>query len=99
MERAVDRHFSKYSSRIALLLVRVLFSSEQIRNMLTEVLHHLPDVPEDEVLGKEEVVRILDWAANLAKNKISSKTPELEEALATVEAWFMEEPQEKEKHE
>src|SRR3954463_16284618 len=80
----IGRQMRNYSSRIALLQVRIAFSSEQARNIMTEVLRRLPDVTE------EEVLKVLDWSADLAKSKIAWKSPQLEEVVKKVAAWFTE---------
>jgi hypothetical protein len=85
IERAISRHMRAYSARIALLQVRIAFSAEQTRSMLSEVLRRQPGVTE------EVREQILDWSANLAKNKITAKTPQLQKIIDEVKQWFTEE--------
>jgi hypothetical protein len=91
IRQEISRQMRNYSSRLALLIVRDAFATEQTRSILTEVLRlqfKISGVPQDEV--EDEVVKILDWSADLAKSKIAWKTPELEEAVSSIEGWFTE---------
>ncbi len=73
-----------YSTRIALLLVRTAFASEQTRNLVTNILARQPGV-------KPEILdHILDSSSSAAKSKIIAKTPQLESIIAEVEQWFTE---------
>lgn len=78
----IRRQMQSYSSRIALLLVRVAFASEQTRNLVTNILARQPGM-EPDLLDK-----LLDSSANAAKSKITAKTPQLEQIIAEVKAWF-----------
>ncbi|MFZ3168421.1 MAG: hypothetical protein WA130_12455 [Candidatus Methanoperedens sp.] len=73
-----------YSTRIALLLVRVAFASEQTRNLVTNILARQPGVKPD-ILD-----HILDSSSSAAKSKITAKTPQLESIIVEVERWFTE---------
>jgi len=78
------RQMRTYSSRIALLLVRVAFSAEQTRALVTNILDRQPGVDPD-ILNT-----LLDHSANAAKRKITAKTPQLLHIIAEVESWFTE---------
>jgi hypothetical protein len=80
----IRRQMRSFSSRIALLLVRVAFAAEQTRNLVTNILARQPGV-EPDVLNT-----LLDHSANAAKRKITAKTPQLQHIIAEVESWFME---------
>jgi hypothetical protein len=67
---------------MALLLVRVAFSSEQTRSLVTNILSRQPD------LSAEALNDILDRSAEAAKSKITRKNPELEKVIAEVKEWF-----------
>jgi len=82
IESAIKENLQHMSSRMALLLVRVAFSSEQTRSLVTNILSRQPDLPA-EVLND-----ILDRSAEAAKSKITRKNPELEKVIAEVKGWF-----------
>jgi hypothetical protein len=84
IREAIGRQMRSYSSRIALLLVRVAFSAEQTRALVTNILDRQPGVDPD-VLST-----LLDHSANVAKRKITAKTPQLQRIIAEVESWFTE---------
>jgi hypothetical protein len=85
IQSAVSRHMRAFASRIALLQVRIAFSAEQTRSILSEVLRRQPGVTE------EVREQILDWSANLARNKITARTPQLQSVIDQVKQWFTEE--------
>jgi hypothetical protein len=70
------------STRLALLLVRVAFASEQTRSLVTNILKRQPG------LSSEALDDILDRSAEAAKSKITKKTPQLEELIAEVRDWL-----------
>jgi hypothetical protein len=84
IDKAIGKHFRSYSSRLAVLLVRVAFASEQTRSLVTNILGRQPGVT-PEVLN-----RILDGSSSAAKGKITYKSPQLESIIAEVEQWFSE---------
>jgi len=69
IEQAIAKQMRAYSSRIAMLLVRSMFSSEQTRALVTNILGRQQGVNQD-VLGK-----ILDGSSNTAKRNITRVTP------------------------
>jgi len=71
-----------YSSRIALLLVRVAFASEQTRGIVTKMLGRQPRVTPD------ILTTILDGSSKTAKGNITRLTPQLKSILTEVEQWF-----------
>ncbi len=73
-----------YSSRLALLLVRVAFASEQTRSIVTNILSRQPGV------STNILTTILDGSSKAAKRNIAHKTPQLEDIVAEVEQWFAE---------
>jgi hypothetical protein len=84
IRQEIRRQMHSFSSRIALLLVRVAFAAEQTRSLVTNVLARQPGV-------KPEILdTLLDSSANAAKSKITAKTPQLERILTEVENWFTE---------
>ena len=70
------------STRLALLLVRVAFASEQTRSLVTNILKRQPG------LSSEALDDILDRSAEAAKGKITKKTPQLEKVIAEVKDWL-----------
>ncbi len=88
IRQEIRRQMRAYSTRIALLLVRTAFASEQTRNLVTNILARQPGV-------KPEILdHILDSSSSAAKSKIIAKTPQLESIIAEVEQWFTEKGEE-----
>jgi hypothetical protein len=82
IESAIKENLQTMSTRLALLLVRVAFASEQTRSLVTNILKRQPG------LSSEALDDILDRSADAAKGKITKKTPQLEELIAEVKAWL-----------
>ena len=81
-ENILDRRMSARDNRLALLLVRVAFATEQTRNLVTNILGRQPNIT------PEILTDILDHSAEAAKAKITKKTPQLEKLIAEVQSWF-----------
>jgi len=82
IEQAIAKQIRSYSSRIAMLLVRVAFASEQTRGIVTNILGRQPGVTPD------ILTTILDGSSNTAKGNITRKTPQLTELMDAVEQWI-----------
>ena len=82
IESAIKENLQMMSTRLALLLVRVAFASEQTRSLVTNILKRQPG------LSSEALDEILDRSADAAKSKITKKTPQLEELIAEVRDWL-----------
>jgi hypothetical protein len=82
--KAIGKHMRSYSTRLAVLLVRVAFASEQTRSLVTNILGRQPGIT-PEVLN-----HILDGSSQAAKGKITYKTPQLASLIDEVEQWFTE---------
>ena len=82
IEHAIQTNLQTMSTRLALLLVRVAFASEQTRSLVTNILKRQPG------LSAEALDDILDRSADAAKSKITKKTPQLEELIAEVRDWL-----------
>ncbi|MFL5697235.1 MAG: hypothetical protein ACJ797_09075 [Ktedonobacteraceae bacterium] len=65
IEQAIAKQMRSYSSRIAMLLVRVAFASEQTRGIVTNILGRQPGVTPD------VLTTILDGSSNTAKGNIT----------------------------
>ena len=83
IEKAIRKQFQSYSSRIALLLVRVAFAAEHTRELLRTQLRRQPG------MTPERFNRILDDTQNAAKGKITYQSPQLASIIDAVEQWFM----------
>src|SRR5207247_5439397 len=71
IEQAIAKQMRAYSSRIALLLVRSLFTSEQTRAIAYNILRKQPG------LTDEKVDDIMDGSKNTAKRNIAQVSPDL----------------------
>jgi len=85
IEKAIGKHMRSYSSRIAVLLVRSLFASEQTRAIVTNILHRQPGVTQP------IIENILNGSSNTAKGNITRVTPQLKTIIQEVQKWIDEE--------
>jgi hypothetical protein len=85
IREAITNQMRSMSTRLAFLLVRVAFVSEQTRSLVTNVLGRQQGVT-PAVLND-----ILDSSSKAAKGKITQRTPQLEDLIVEVERWFQEE--------
>ena len=88
IDKAIAKHMRSYSSRIAMLLVRVAFASEQTRGIVTNILGRQPGVTPD------VLTTILDGSSKTAKGNITRLTPQLESIVTEVEQWLREQESE-----
>ncbi len=84
IQRAIAKQMRAYSSRIALLLVRSLFTSEQTRAIAYNTLRRPPGL----TLTDEMVDKIMDGSKNTAKRNIARVDPELIPVIGAVEKWL-----------
>lgn len=89
IRQEIRRQIHSYSSRIALLLVRVSFACEQTKNLVTNILSRQPN---QHLMTPDILDHILDASAKGARQKITLKSPQLEQTLKDVETWLTEEP-------
>jgi len=84
IEKAIGKHMRSYSTRIAVLLVRSVFASEQTRSIVTNILGRQPGVTQP------VLETILNSSSNTAKRNITRVTPQLSELIQIVERWIQE---------
>lgn len=82
IERAIAKEMRSYSSRIALLLVRSLFTSEQTRAITYNILRKQPG------LTDERLDDIMLGSKNTAKRNIAQVSPELTPIIRELETWL-----------
>ncbi len=82
IEQAIAREMRAYSSRIAMLLVRSMYASEQSRALATNILARQPGVTQ-QVLD-----HILDGTSDTAKRNITRMTPQLASLITEIEQWL-----------
>ena len=82
IERAIAKEMRAYSSRIALLLVRSLFTSEQTRAITYNILRKQPG------LTDEKLDDIMIGSKNTAKRNIAQVSPELTPIIREIETWL-----------
>jgi hypothetical protein len=82
IESAMRQQMRSMSTRLAFLLVRVAFASEQTRSLATNILGR------QQGMTPSVLNEILDDSSKAAKGKITHRTPQLEELIAEVERWF-----------
>jgi len=83
IEHAIAKEMHAYSSRIALLLVRSIFSMEQTRGLVRNILGRQPGVTEP-LLNQ-----ILDGSSKDARRNITRVTPQLEGLITEIEQWLL----------
>ena len=84
IEKAIAKHMRSYSNRIAVLLVRSLFASEQTRSLTTNILGRQPGVTQP------LLTEILNGSSKSAKRNITNVTPQLKDLMDAVEQWMQE---------
>jgi hypothetical protein len=86
IEKAIAAQMRAYSSRIATLLVRSMFTSEQTRALATNILGRQQGVTQP------ILEQILDGSSNTAKRNITRVTPQLAALIQEVERWLAQQP-------
>jgi hypothetical protein len=90
IETAIKKEIRSFSNRIAMLLARTLFASEQTRSITTNILGRQPGVNED------LLKHILAMSQKAAKSNLSRKTsPEL---VTAIEQWLLYPDEEEQPH-
>jgi len=82
IEHAIAKEMRAYSSRLALLLVRSLFTSEQTRAIAYNILRKQPG------LTDKQLDDIMDGSRNTAKRNIAQVSPELAPIIREIETWL-----------
>ena len=82
IEQAIAKEMRAYSSRIATLLVRSMFTSEQTRALATNILGRQQGVTQP------VLEHILDGTSDTAKRNITRVTPQLATLIAEIETWL-----------
>src|SRR5438132_6404648 len=83
IQKAIAKEMRAYSSRLALLSVRSLFTSEQTRAITYNILRK----PSGLTLTDEAVNKIMDGSKNTAKRNIAQVAPELAPLIREIETW------------
>jgi hypothetical protein len=84
LERIINRAISRRDARLAHLLVRIAFASEQGRGLDANILSRMPGVT------PTKLDEILDRTDKAAKKKITHSSPQLEDILKDLEAMLSE---------
>jgi hypothetical protein len=85
IDKAIGKHMRAYSNRLAVLLVRSLFATEQTRSFAVNILGRQAGMTET------ELTEIKDGARNSARANITRITPQLKTLIAAVQREFLEE--------
>src|SRR5260370_36270006 len=86
IETTIRKQMSAYSNRLAALLVRSLFASEQTRSLVTNILGRQP------VVSQPVLEHILNGSSSVAKRKITRLTPQLKAIYVEVKQWYQKLP-------
>lgn len=84
IDKAIGKHMRAYSNRLAVLLVRSVFASEQIRSIVTNILSR------QNGMTQKELATILTASENKAKGNIARVTPQLKALIDAVETQLAE---------
>ncbi len=84
IETTLQREMRSFQNRLALLLVRCVFASEQTRILVANLLGRQLGVTQPLL---EE---LLDGANGMAKRNMTRKTPQLETLLGEIKQWLQE---------
>lgn len=82
IEQAITKQMRAYSSRLAMLLVRSAFASEQTRALVTNVLSRQQGV------NSQVLEEILNGTNDTARRNITRVTPQLATLIEEVERWL-----------
>ena len=82
IEHAIAKEMRSYSSRIAMLLVRSLYTSEQTRALTYNILKKQPGMTD------ERLDTITDGSKNTAKRNIGQVSPELTPIIQQLAQWL-----------
>ncbi len=82
IDTSIGKHMRSYSNRLAVLIVRSLFASEQARCYAINILGRLPGMTDTE-LGD-----IKHGANNTARANITRVTPQIKTLIEAVETWL-----------
>jgi hypothetical protein len=82
IRETITKQMQGISKRLAFLLARVAFASEQTRSLATNILGRQPGMTDHDLND------ILDKSSEAAKDKIPQNTPQLEDLIAEVEKWL-----------
>src|ERR671914_385825 len=88
IEAAIDRRMRARDARLAWLLVRIGFASEQTRAIVTNILGRQQGMTE------ETLKNILAMSQRTAKGNITRTSPDLREIMNALEDWLLSEEQE-----
>jgi hypothetical protein len=89
IENAIRQSFSGYSNRLAWLLTRVAFDSEQTRALVTNILGRQAG------MNEERLKTILAMSQRTAKGNLTRRNPEMIELIDAIEKWLLTEDEEK----
>jgi hypothetical protein len=84
IETAIDKRMRSRDARLAWLLVRVAFDTEQTRSIVANILGRQQGMTE------ESLKTILTMSQRTAKGNITRKTPQIAELMEAVEKWLAE---------
>jgi hypothetical protein len=82
IEQAIAKEMRTYSSRIAMLLIRSMYASEQTRALATNILGRQQGVTQS------VLEHILDGTSDTARRNITRITPQLASLISEIEQWL-----------
>ena len=82
IQQAIAKEMRSYSSRIATLLVRSMFTSEQTRAIVYNILRQQPGMTDD------RLDTIMDGSKSTAKRNIGQVSPELTPVIHAIDQWL-----------
>ncbi len=85
IDKAIAKHMRSYSNRLAVLLVRSLFTTEQTRSIVTNILGR------QEGVTQPMLETILNGSSNTARANITRITPQLKTLVEAVQKQLTEE--------
>ncbi|SRR5713226_313164 len=85
IHKSIGKHMRAYSTRLAVLLVRAVFATEQTRSIVTNILGRQSD------MTQETLEKILTATDNKARSNITRITPQLKTLIDAIEKQFVEE--------
>ncbi len=85
IEKAIGKHMRSYSNRLAVLLVRSLYTADQTRSIVTNILSRQNGITQ------HDLAAILTASDNKARGNITRLSPQLKTLIEAVQKQFEEE--------
>lgn len=84
LNKAIRKHMRAFSTRLAVLLVRCVYATEQTRSITTNILDRQPG------MTQQILEQIVQGSSDTAKRNITRVTPQLKTVIEEITKWLEE---------